>query len=75
MFPVELSFTVPVCWTAKANSVMSSCLQEAMRQTQFGIDKQDICNIFMVNEAEAAATYALSCLKHKLRVSPTHLSE
>jgi hypothetical protein len=48
---------------------MSSCLQQAMKQTRFGIDKQGICNVFMVNEAEAAATYAISCLKHKLRVS------
>jgi hypothetical protein len=66
---VELTFTVPVCWSAKANSVMSNCLQQAMRQTHFGVDEQSICNIFMVNEAEAAATYAISSLKHRLRVS------
>jgi hypothetical protein len=66
---VELTFTVPVCWSAKANSIMSNCLQQAMRQTQFGVDEQSICNIFMVNEAEAAATYAISSLKQRLRVS------
>jgi hypothetical protein len=49
--------------------MMSNCIQQAMRRTRFGVDEQSICNIFMVNEAEAAATYAISEMEDRLRVN------
>jgi hypothetical protein len=33
---VEFTLAVPVCWSARANAVMSSCLQAAITTVQFG---------------------------------------
>lgn len=57
---VEITFIVPVCWSATANAVMRTCLQAAMKTARFGTD--DIANpsLFMLYEAEAAAMYALT---------------
>ncbi|KAF1845331.1 uncharacterized protein K460DRAFT_416606 [Cucurbitaria berberidis CBS 394.84] len=57
---VEITFCVPVCWNPSANARMSACLQEAMRKVHLGVDNGGVCNLFMVNEAEAAATYTLT---------------
>ena len=62
MIVVELIFSVPVCWSTMANAFMSKCIETAMRESEFGLIK-DQCgssvNLFMVNEAEAGASYAL----------------
>jgi hypothetical protein len=43
---------------------MSACVEDAMRETNFGLvrseDGSSAVNLFMVNEAEAAATHALA---------------
>ncbi|KAI4658178.1 uncharacterized protein J4E79_007160 [Alternaria viburni] len=61
---VELTFCVPVCWTSMANAVMSDCIETAMRDSAFGLDRDESgdysVNLFMVNEAEAGASYALA---------------
>jgi hypothetical protein len=66
---VKLTLAVPVCWSARANAIMSSCLQSAMKTTRFGTDGVSNPLLFMVNEAEAAATYALVSAKAGLDVS------
>jgi hypothetical protein len=38
---------------------MSKCFETAMIAAQFGTDGTSPCNLFMVNEAEAAAATAL----------------
>ncbi|RYN89541.1 hypothetical protein AA0120_g6203 [Alternaria tenuissima] len=64
---VELIFSVPVCWSTMANAFMSKCIETAMRESEFGLIK-DQCgssvNLFMVNEAEAGASYALASHQH-----------
>jgi len=67
--PVEVTLAVPVCWSARANNVMSACLQSAMRRAKFGTDGISLPLIFMVNEAEAAAMYALTSENVVLNVS------
>ena len=47
---------------------MSACLQEAMKTVDLGVNGSGICNLFMVNEAEAAAMYALTSKTHQLTV-------
>lgn len=39
---------------------MSSVLQEAMKKVGLGVDVSGNCYLFMVNEAEAAATHSLT---------------
>lgn len=40
---------------------MSACLQEAMNKVDLGVDHgRGVHNLFMVNEAEAAAMYTLT---------------
>jgi hypothetical protein len=65
---VEVILTVPVSWSARANAVLNTCLQSAMKMTQFGTDGVSTPLLFMVNEAEAAATYALTSEKAALDV-------
>jgi len=47
-----------------ANAVMGDCIETAMRDSAFGLvrDESGDCsvNLFMVNEAEAGASYALA---------------
>ncbi|CAO2655819.1 Nn.00g046220.m01.CDS01 [Neocucurbitaria sp. VM-36] len=57
---VEITFCVPVCWKPSANTTMSGCLQEAMKKVHLGVDGRGVYNLFMVNEAEAAAMYTLT---------------
>ncbi|KAF1911303.1 hypothetical protein BDU57DRAFT_507169 [Ampelomyces quisqualis] len=57
---VEITFAVPVCWSATANAVMRTCLQAAMKTARFGFDDTTTPSLFMVNEAEAAAMHALT---------------
>ena len=55
-----MTFCVPVCWNTRDNAMMSACVQEAMKKVKIGVDESGFCNLFMVNEAEAAAMYALT---------------
>ncbi|KAI8935379.1 hypothetical protein NX059_007962 [Plenodomus lindquistii] len=57
---VEVTFCVPVCWDPSANAVMSACLQHALKDVGLGTSAETHYNLFMVNEAEAAATYTLT---------------
>lgn len=66
---VEVTLAVPVCWSVRANAVMSNCLQLAMKRTHFGTDGVSSPLLFMVNEAEAAAMYALTSEHELLNVS------
>lgn len=59
---MELTFTVPVCWSTKANAAMSTYIESAMRETQFGVPNGETPDLFMVNEAEAGASWALDSL-------------
>jgi hypothetical protein len=65
---VEMTFCVPVCWSARANATMSACAQKAMKAIKLGTDGISIPHMFMVNEAEAAAMYALHFDYYKLQV-------
>ncbi|KAB2099689.1 hypothetical protein AG0111_0g12188 [Alternaria gaisen] len=59
---VELTFSVPVCWSTMANALMSKCIESAMQASGFGLIRDQhgsTVNLFMVNEAEAGASYAL----------------
>lgn len=51
---------------------MGTCLQDAMTIADFGLTSSGCCNLFMVNEAEAAAMYALASDFHNLEVSKGH---
>ncbi|KAF2853307.1 hypothetical protein T440DRAFT_549037 [Plenodomus tracheiphilus IPT5] len=59
---VEITFCVPVCWDPSANAIMSSCLQKALGNVRLGVGAgaQNSYNLFMVNEAEAAAMHTLT---------------
>jgi molecular chaperone DnaK (HSP70) len=65
---VEVTFTVPVCWSAKVVSMMSSCLQAAMVTARFGTEKDSNPHIFIVNEAEAAAMHAIDTRNTSIEV-------
>lgn len=54
-----MSIAVPVIWTHGAAGRMVACMQKAMQATKFGSDGRSACNIFIMNEAEAHAVYAL----------------
>jgi len=44
---------------------MSGCIEAAMREADFGLsDDGQVGNLFMVNEAEAGASYALASHLH-----------
>lgn len=78
MGTVELTFSVPVCWSTMANATMSKCIEAAMREAEFGLIRDrhgSSVNLFMVNEAEAGASYALE-FNQRDGVIPvlTHLS-
>ncbi|KAF2678256.1 hypothetical protein K458DRAFT_317433 [Lentithecium fluviatile CBS 122367] len=65
---VEVVFCVPVCWSLQANAIMSNCVTAAMARAKFGITaNSQAANLFMVNEAEAAATNALSSAFYDLK--------
>jgi hypothetical protein len=66
--PVEMTLAVPVCWSAGAIAVMSSCLRAAMATTRFGTDGKMIPRLFIVNEAEAAAVHAIDPKNTKIEV-------
>ncbi|KAH8730709.1 hypothetical protein GQ44DRAFT_417296 [Phaeosphaeriaceae sp. PMI808] len=57
---VEVTIAVPICWTEKANNTMNACLQAAMKEVRFGTNGTDRAHTFMINEAEAAATYVVA---------------
>ncbi|KAF2025869.1 hypothetical protein EK21DRAFT_103649 [Setomelanomma holmii] len=57
---LEVTLAVPVCWSARAVAAMNGCLQAAMKTVQLGTGENNVPNIFIVNEAEAATTNALS---------------
>jgi hypothetical protein len=66
---VEVIFCVPVCWAPRANAAMEHCVTEAMFKTGFGVSNRDsVPRLFMVNEAEAAATFTLKANLHTLTV-------
>ena len=50
-------------------------MQETMKRLNIGIDSFDACNMFMVNEAEAAAMYALSSEFRAFKVCSAHIHE
>ncbi|KAF2704593.1 hypothetical protein K504DRAFT_449582 [Pleomassaria siparia CBS 279.74] len=57
---VEFVVTVPVCWTPFANMRMTECVLSALKEADFGIPHDgSTINLFIVNEAEAAATYVI----------------
>jgi hypothetical protein len=51
---------------------MSACIQEALRQVEFGTDGTTF-NMFMVNEAEAAAMHVLTSDFHDLKSGDTFI--
>jgi hypothetical protein len=66
---VEVVISVPVCWAATSNFIMSKAVNEAMWRTGFGVSTDSASlNLFIVNEAEAAATSCLRAQQHNLRV-------
>ncbi|KAF2020703.1 hypothetical protein BU24DRAFT_469468 [Aaosphaeria arxii CBS 175.79] len=66
----ELIISVPVSWTPKANNTMCQCMIEAMRRSGVGLNEHNsVPKLFMVNESEAAATYALQRSIYTLRRS------
>jgi hypothetical protein len=65
---VEMTLAVPVCWSARTSAVMSSCLLAAMASVNFGADSDKNPQLFIVNEAEAAATHALESRSGQIRV-------
>lgn len=68
-FAVEVVICVPICWTASANAIMCNCVLQAMKRARFGFkDDNSVPGLFMVNEAEAAATFALRAGLHSLKV-------
>jgi hypothetical protein len=70
---MEVTLAAPVCWSAGANAVMSSCLETAMKNIKFGTGGVTPPLLFMVNEAEAAALNAQHSEQAKLAVSPTSM--
>jgi hypothetical protein len=52
-----------------ANAIMSKCIETAMRHSDFGLIRDESggssVNLFMVNEAEAGASYALTSSLHR----------
>ncbi|KAH4006322.1 hypothetical protein HBI56_024010 [Parastagonospora nodorum] len=64
---VEVTLAVPVCWSARANAAMSTCLQKAISTVQFGTQSLGMPQLFMVNEAEAAAMHVVSSDSAHLR--------
>jgi hypothetical protein len=65
---VEVTFAVPVCWSARVVNVMSSRLKAAMMTTRFGTDGVTEPHLFIVNEAEAAAMHAIDPKNTSLNV-------
>ena len=66
---VEVTFAVPVSWTAGNNAIMTQCVIDAMTRAELGVTQgSPTPNLFMVNEAEAAAIYALDSGLHYLNV-------
>ncbi|KAF2656351.1 hypothetical protein K491DRAFT_656655 [Lophiostoma macrostomum CBS 122681] len=64
---VEVVICVPVCWSPSANAIMCECLTVAMQRSGLGITQAaSVPRLFLVNEAEAAATYALRAGMHTL---------
>lgn len=47
---------------------MMTCVESALRYARFGIDEADMCSLFMVNEAEAAAAHVLHASAGSLTV-------
>lgn len=71
---VEVTFTVPICWGVNANATMAKCLTAAMRRAEFGVPgDSSLPNLFMVNEAEAAAIHALHSGFHDLNRGETFI--
>jgi hypothetical protein len=65
---VEVTFAVPVCWSARVVNVMSSRLKAAMVTACFGTDGVTEPHLFIVNEAEAAAMHAIDPKNTSLNV-------
>ncbi|KAF2178399.1 hypothetical protein K469DRAFT_731829 [Zopfia rhizophila CBS 207.26] len=65
---VEIVICVPICWNTQANGTMCNLVTDAMQKAGFAVTNSGrVSNLFMVNEAEAAATYALSAGHHDIR--------
>jgi len=48
---------------------MENCVREAIYKAEFGVGNRDtVPKLFMVNEAEAAATFTLMANTHTLKV-------
>jgi len=56
---VEVTSCVPVVWGVEAQATMARCFDQAMKAARFGSNGSTPCDLFMVNEAEAAAANAL----------------
>lgn len=54
--------------TLTSNLIMSMCARDAMQDAEFGTGGANPYNIFMVNEAEAAAMYAIESAFHEIEV-------
>lgn len=65
---VEIAFCVPVVGTPTSNLIMSMCVRKAMQNADFGTGGAVPYNIFMVNEAEAAALYVVESGFHNIQV-------
>ena len=66
---MEVVFCVPICWSPSANAAMENCVREAMYKAEFGVSNRNtVPKLFMVNEAEAAATFTLMANTHTLKV-------
>ena len=73
---VEVTFCVPVCWGPSANAIMSACLQGALKKVELCARRRGAYNLFMVNEAEAAAMYTLTSNFQTYRVTiPNYSAE
>jgi hypothetical protein len=70
---VEITFCVPVCWSVGAIVTMNACAEKAMQKAKLGTDGTTVPLMFLVNEAEAAAMYALTSKFFHLQVYQ-HLS-
>lgn len=59
---------MPASWSPKANLTMNAAFSDAANRAGFATPDRKMPTIFMVNEAEAAATHALKDGGHDLKV-------
>ncbi|KAF2178402.1 hypothetical protein K469DRAFT_695689 [Zopfia rhizophila CBS 207.26] len=71
---IEFIFCVPVAWRTRSRAIMGKAFIEALDKAGFkATNANGRHNVFMVNEAEAAATYALTDRMHELRPNETFI--